>query len=41
MIMIRDELTMKKQAKIEYTLMKWTSGQAKIPEAGVRLKKIA
>lgn len=41
MIMIRDELTMKKQAKIEYTLMKWTSGQAKIPEAGIRLKKIA
>jgi len=40
-IIIRDEVTKKKQAMIEYTLMKWTSGMAKIPEAGVRLKKIS
>ena len=40
-IIIRDEVTQKKKAMIEYTLMKWTSGMAKIPEAGIRLKKIA
>lgn len=40
-IIIRDEITKKKQAMVEYTLMKWTSGMAKIPEAGIRLKKIA
>lgn len=40
-IIIRDEVTQKKKAMIEYTLMKWTSGMSKIPEAGVRLKKIS
>lgn len=40
-IIIRDEVTQKKKAMIEYTLMKWTSGMAKIPEAGIRLKKIS
>ena len=40
-IIIRDEVTQKKKAMVEYTIMKWTYGQAKIPEAGIRLKKIA
>ena len=40
-IIIRDELTQKKKAMVEYTLMKWTAGMAKIPEAGIRLKKKA
>jgi HK97 family phage major capsid protein len=41
MVIIRDEVTQKKKAVVEFEVMKWTHGQPVIKEAGILLKKIA
>lgn len=40
-IVIRDEYTRKKEAIVEFTIMRWTHGQPIVKEAGILLKKIA
>ena len=39
MILIRDEYTQKKLGIIEFTMMRWTTGQAVMKEAGILLQK--
>jgi HK97 family phage major capsid protein len=37
MVLIRDEYTRKKEAIVEFTLMRWTTGQAVVKEAGINV----
>ena len=41
MMVIRDEVTRKREGIVEFTLMKWTEGKVVMKEAGVLMTKIA